>query len=330
VRRAPAVGALALALLAPPEASAFVRSTTSQPGQGLCLWWSARTIPYRVNVGALAGQGCASPAEASGLLQASLAAWGAARRAGAASPCTDLALAYAGETTSTEVGYSASGPNTNLVVARSGSCADPAIVPAADACHATPGACANLFNCWDHGSPAMGAGAIATTTTTYAVRTGEIIDADIELYGWDGNAWAAQDGSAGYYLTCGGPADSTCSDPPYGQSACNWVDIGNTATHEAGHLIGLGHVCVAGGPPPSDACPSPPSVMEPTARFGETSKRVLAPDDVEAVCTIYPAGAATLTCLPPPAARSHGGCAGGDAGAASLLLAAAWLLRRRR
>jgi MYXO-CTERM domain-containing protein len=77
--------------------------------------------------------------------------------------------------------------------------------------------------------------------------------------------------------------------------------------------------------------------MEPTATTGETSKRVLAPDDVDAVCTLYPAGGATLTrCAPavaPPSQTPSGcGCSLSEGGVSTALLVAALLAwsRRRR
>lgn len=55
-------------------------------------------------------------------------------------------------------------------------------------------------------------------------------------------------------------------------------DLPNTVTHEAGHMLGLDHTDVEG------------ATMEFDTRPGETEKRDLADDDVEGLCTIYPAG----------------------------------------
>src|SRR5207244_914387 len=63
--------------------------------------------------------------------------------------------------------------NRNLVLWRTQTCAS--AVPANDPC-LTQGGCSNKYDCWEGDSSA-----IATTTTTEATSTGEILDADIEL-----------------------------------------------------------------------------------------------------------------------------------------------------
>ncbi len=334
MRRFLRVAALACALGSAARAHAFVRSTSTplQPDKGVCLWWKPRRIAYFVNMSGYTGPSCGIGNAASQLAQASFPAWMNASRSGETSPCTDFTFTYGGENTGTSVGFDlAPGvTNMNLVVYRTGSCADPSVAPAADACHATPGACAARFNCWDH-SAALAANTLALTTVTFLADTGEILDADMELNGWNGDSGVPQDGTAGWYFTCGGPDLPICSSPPYGQSACNWIDVGNTVTHEVGHMIGLDHVCVSSYPPPYNACPSPASVMAPTAVLGETRKRVLSPDDTEAICTIYPAGAATRTCISSANGGSaKGGCGSGDAGIATFAAAILWYALRRR
>jgi len=258
---------------------------------------------------------------------ANFPAWMQATQAGETSPCTDFKFTYGGASTGSELGYdqTAGATNQNLVVVRKGQCSDPSIAPASDACHATFGACAAKYNCWEHGNGAFTANTLALTTTTFNVATGEILDADMELNGWNGDAGTPQDGSAGWYFTCGGTASSTCSTPPYGQSACNWIDLGNTVTHEVGHMLGLDHVCVSSYPAPYNACPSPTPVMAPTAAFGETFKRALSSDDTSAICTMYPAGAATKTCVSSgtdggsgTSPAKSGGCNVGGSGLAAL------------
>lgn len=326
-----AAAACAAGLAGP--AAAFVRSTSARghPDQGRCLWWGGRSIPYVVNAGAIAGQGCATAAAVSTEIQSAFAAWSQAKRSGQGEACTDLGFPYGGASTLTDVGFDAAAgaTNENLVVMRRTHCADTSVVPANDPCHATVGACATQYNCWAYGAGALSASAIALTTVTYASDTGRIVDADVELNGWNGNSGAAQDGSAGWYYTCGGSA--TCANPPYGQSSCNFVDVANTLTHEIGHLVGLDHTCIAAYPSPFDACPSG-SVMAPTATFGQTSKRTLSADDVEAICTIYPAGGATATCVgpPPPPSKGGGGCATGAGGGLAGVLGALLLRRWRR
>jgi len=186
----------------------------------------------------------------------------------------------------------------NLIVFRQGLCA--------------PGQSPTVANnCWPHGEGPT----IALTTTSFDAATGEIWDSDVEFY-------AAGPGG-GKILAC--------------SASVTGVDIQSVATHEAGHMLGLDHVCDVnvGGPVYTRAplCPSGQSpVMMP--QVGSVSSRGLAQDDIDGVCTIYPVGKATLTCPAVQSKKASAGSGGCDsAGGAGLLglagLLGAWRRRRR-
>jgi hypothetical protein len=179
----------------------------------------------------------------------------------------------------------------NLIVFRKGLCA--------------AGQNPNVANCWPHGDGTT----IALTTTSFDPVTGRIFDADVEVY--------ATDGVHGKNLSC--------------TDALTGVDIQSVVTHEAGHMLGLDHVCTLEFGPAYNVCPPGSPIMEP--QVGSASNRALAQDDVNGVCTIYPAGKATVTC---PAVESKKASGGGcdSAGGAGLLgiagLLGAWRRRGRR
>jgi hypothetical protein len=305
-RGVPLAAALVAVLALAGTALAYVRTTS---GDGYCLWWSKRTIPYVVNdfsstaPASPATDVCGVPTSVPTVLaavQASFTAWTqAGQNAGTGTPaCTDLQFTY-GTTSSTATGND----GQNVVVVRRGPCGT--IVPSGDACQGD-GTCADKYNCWDHSGSAD---IIALTTVTYRPSTGEIIDADVELNGWDGTG--SLSGADGYYFTCGN-YPTVCTAP--GQQNCIYMDVQNTVTHEAGHFLGLGHTTVSG------------ATMFPSASAGDTNKRTLEADDVSGICSIYPAGQATANCIdgpcpapcvPPP--KSGGGCGYGSAGPEALL-----------
>jgi hypothetical protein len=176
--------------------------------------------------------------------------------------------------------------------------------------------------------------AAGITTAVYvddkdSSRDGAIIDADIELNG------------VNFAISVNGVTTSS--------QLCQ-SDLQNTLTHELGHLHGLEHPCLAPGDPerldnlgnPVPPCglvlpgnPIRDSTMYNFQDCGEIAKRSLAPDDINAICEIYPTNNDPDTC---DHVGQRAGCcsAAGQAGdrpGVSLLLAASTvllLLRRRK
>ena len=122
---------------------------------------------------------------------------------------------------------------------------------------------------------------IALTTTTMT-RQGELVDADMEF-----NVRAHR---------------FTITDVP-GTGA---IDLGNTTTHEAGHMLGL------------DEAPHEDATMYYSAAAEETKKRTLHADDIAGLCAIYPVGVPPVqygggeppegTCPDGEDCTSDGGC----------------------
>lgn len=286
MRRGGAACWAGLLLLFPALAQAQGYRRTRVPDREVCLFWPER----RVALVAQAAGSARTPGETEfSALEAAVETWARKSR-----QCSDFALGVAGRSESTEVGYVQGGQNENLVLYREARCGD--VVPAADSCPAE-GGCGNLYNCWEHGE-----GILALTTTTYSVRTGALVDADVEM---NAAPWL--------FTTVASPA---CAE---GQDAttCVSTDVQNTLTHELGHVLGFDHV------------EDPSSTMAATAPPGELSKRLIDPGTGTGFCVAYPAGLPTPPCGGPAVARivaqSRGspGCgASGGEGAASLL---AWL-----
>ena len=98
------------------------------------------------------------------------------------------------------------------------------------------------------------------------------------------------------------------------------IDVQNTVTHEAGHTLGLDR-------PPDH----PEATMYASGPSGETSKRILAADDIQGICSIYPRGAATVTCTGPAPETGGGcGCSAAQTGPGAALAALLLLLQIRR
>lgn len=111
--------------------------------------------------------------------------------------------------------------------------------------------------------------AFAITTVWHNPNTGEIYDADMEINELNGP-----------YGDCSASVDGCAVD--------TMVDLQNVVTHEVGHFFGIAHSNVA------------MATMVATSRPGEIQKRTLAPDDIEALCTIYPEGSLPDACDPTP------------------------------
>ncbi len=204
--------ALLLPLLVAAQAHAYSRSyVPTASGDGPCLFWRVRRIPFTLNQMGSASAGRSSLDAA----RASFQVWNEPS-------CSDLEFVEEPLTDSIEVGFDPEArDNTNLVVWREVSCDE--VVPDGHPC-LSEGGCNNLFGCWEQ-SP----GTIAVTTTTFSTKTGELFDADIELNG------ARFVFSTVDLPLCNGTPDTVPPD-------CVATDIENTLVHEIGHVVGLDHV----------------------------------------------------------------------------------------
>jgi hypothetical protein len=151
-------------------------------------------------------------------------------------------------------------------------------------------------------------GALAITTVTFDTRSGRLLDADIEI-----NDLAFD------FSTCD-PTDQGCSVS---------FDLENTLTHELGHVLGLDH-------PPNASPGASEATMFASASRGDTEKRSLAPDDVDGVCLLYPAGDPVAgECYgvgrpAPSTLRFEQSCAAGVSPGSSLVVLLVCAARRRR
>lgn len=148
--------------------------------------------------------------------------------------------------------------------------------------------------------------AVALTSVSFNERTGEILDADIEI-----NATIRLSTSANV------PVDG--------------YDLSSILTHEAGHFLGLAHST------------SRDATMYPIYDRGTGDFRTLSDDDVAGICAIYPPARVALPCDFAPRGGfatecalgiTRGGCAIGrspaSGGAGASLGAVCLLLWRRR
>jgi len=292
-----AITALGATLLLSRPALAWVRTTVrlDDGGSGPCIFWGPRGHSFMIDA---RGTPDVPGTSAFDAIRRGFQTW-------AAVSCSDLVFPDLGLSTNPAdrvVGYFPGQYNRNLLLFRTANCENGA-VPPNDPC-LTSGGCGNEYDCWDHDSSV-----IATTTTTTNRNTGQLLDADVEF-----NDALASDGTKYTFTTVDSPP---CTAD--GQSDCVDIDVQNTATHEEGHTIGLAHSL------------DPTATMYATAPMGETSKRVLAADDIAAVCTIYPKGAETSTCLGDPidltvtGENDHTGCGCTTTGSATPSLEGALL-----
>jgi len=173
---------------------------------------------------------------------------------------------------------------------------------------------------------------IVALTSVFARADGHIVDADVQINALQGMRWTNRD--PGF-------------EPPAG-SVDDAYDLQNATTHELGHLQGLGHTCWS---PFSDLeqpiddmgagvpmCQGAPADVAQTVMFAtigsnaEISKRTLSPDDIRAVCEIYPSSGDPHDCsaqTPNDACGCSAGSAPLGAGLALETVLAALALARR-
>jgi uncharacterized protein (TIGR03382 family) len=329
VTRAILAAALVLAAAAPRPALAYAYRQTCPNGN--CVSWNSQSVTWRLNTTRVsAAPDCGKDAVVAAV-QAAFDAWQVAD-AGAG----NLELPYGGATTSVDTSNSSTG--SHVVVFRRGWCSDNPKA-AADPCFAD-GTCASKYNCFDDPGGIGDHGTLAITGVKYIGSC--IVDADMEVADWNGNGDGTaienlpQDGGDaphGWVWSCTAPTSGT--PPPscqtYGQTGCVYEDLQNTVTHEAGHFIGLAHPCELDGHGGAPTCTGDDgSTMYPTALLREITKRTLAPEDVNGVRAIYPAGFAGSNSCPSMSSSSGCGCGGAPAGGILALLGLSALAPRGR
>ena len=211
------------ALWLPETGWAFVRTHVSpSDANSPCLFWGSKKVPFRLSTRGSSRKGTdAFPA-----IRNALKAWTDAT-------CSDFEFDDLGTSDSLAAGFNKALLNqpflagdvspVNVIMFRSKTCSE--VVPAGDDCtDSANDDCASKYDCWEFGSSVIG-----LTTTTYSFQTGQIFEADMEL------------NEASFIFTTQDPPAPTCSPPPAPQVACVGIDLQNTVTHEAGHMLGLGH-----------------------------------------------------------------------------------------
>jgi hypothetical protein len=293
---ATAVGAAAAVLAMSAPAAAYVRYVTDDNAP---FFWDQETIPITAYTNDFTQTSMTVDQVTNAVMQAA-AQWSASTN-----PCTYLQLVAASSTAPTPLAVD---DGHNSLIFRSSMW-----------CHvAADGKCDIEYD----------SSALALTTDTANKVSGQIYDADIEI-----NALIYQ-----------------WADVVMDPNLAGDMDLQNALTHEMGHLIGLDHTCFnaltsRNGVRPDDNTGMPipdcstasadvqATTMFPSANPGDIEKRTLAPDDQNALCTIY-----NVNNPPPPPSNVHGGCircatAGGETDLGTLLalgpFAALMLVRRR-
>jgi hypothetical protein len=223
--RVPCAALLAAAVvLSGADAFAFCRQRASNapPGpsgcveEGLPVYWPSSCVGYHMNQ---AASSQVSLADASAIMAGAFAGW-----LGGSDVCfPSISVTALAPTASTTIGYDMNGPNENIVVFR------------------------------DEGLGATFGTVLEAPTTTYDIRTGEILDVDIEINTHDHTFIFEDTVDAG---------DS--------------YDLRYVLTHSAGHFFGLAHSQVEG------------AVMQALASPGVKPRPWIQDDDARGICAIYP------------------------------------------
>ncbi|MCY1074575.1 matrixin family metalloprotease [Archangium lansingense] len=161
--------------------------TRTQPGEGAhCLWWpGGSTLTFHQQQCMSGEADCAARQAAVGL---ALRSWD-----DVLAECASLRVSEGAATASRQVGYVLNGENENIIVLRDRACTQ-------------AGGSSEGEDCWRYAAETL-----ALTTVTFQLRTGEVLDADVEL---NAVAFASPDQTR---------------------------DLQGTMTHELGHALGLDH-----------------------------------------------------------------------------------------
>ncbi|HVR00661.1 MAG TPA: hypothetical protein VMT47_00890 [Polyangia bacterium] len=291
------------AFAASPRVEAYVRYKTTS---GLGFFWPQTCVPvsvYPASMMDLSGNMDMTPDQIVHAATASAAAWSSATMGSGEPTCTFLKINV---TESSDPTPKAGLDYANILVFRTNSWCGPP--------DPSTGGCSYASE------------ALAITSVFVDKSNGHIVDGDIEV-------------NAKNFVWTDLDADPTGKGKQ---------DLQNALTHEMGHLIGLDHTCFSPGAPdpldnngkPVPSCENAPAAVQATTMFasaipGDTAKRTLAPDDIQAVCDIYPVAMDPMKCPlkdePPPKT----GCAlapaapGGGAAVLTALAALALAARRR-